>query len=106
MIDASASNWRVPRLSKNGSASPSKPNRSIIAIHLRLGLGVGAPLRAETEQQLLAHSGAADLAIGVLEQEAHLRGKLAGAQLRGGHAIDEDLARRRLQQTVYQAHRG
>ena len=31
MIDASASSWRVPRLSRNGSASPSKPNRSIIA---------------------------------------------------------------------------
>ena len=63
-------------------------------------------MRTKAEQQLLAHSGAADLAIGVLEQEANLRGKLAGAQLRGGHAIDEDLARRRLQQTVYQAHRG
>ena len=47
MIDASAKSWRVPRFKRKGSASPSKPKRSIIASTFASALAPARPWAAK-----------------------------------------------------------
>jgi len=95
-----------PAVQEEGLGIAVEPEALDHRVDLCLGFGARTTLSGKTEQQLLAHRLAANLPIGVLEQKAHLRGELTRLQLRGRYPVNQDLARRRLQKAVYQAHRG
>ena len=59
------------------------------------GLDLVPDVQAEPEEELLAHGGTAELAVRVLEEEAHAAGERAHARPARVQAVDEDLALRR-----------
>ena len=104
-MDASAKSCRVPRLSKNGSASASNPKRSIMA-STRASASASARPCARKPNSSSSRTVAQQICRSGFGTGSPPSPQLAGAQLRSGHAVDEHFARRRLQQPVDQAHRG
>ena len=61
-------------------------------------------MRFESEEQLFAHGIAADLPIGILEEEANFARDLARTQFGGGRFIEQHRAFAWFEQAIHQAH--